>query len=159
MEKNNKINEKELGWKPSFSIIVGVGWLIFLIIWLAFHPENYSGEKIFAIILLGTLVMFVLLGGTWAMYGISKIPAKDKEMFKIAGFKWRVVLSIVLPFISMIFLILWFWFSDETSYDIWQHIAVILVILLINGGILGAVWARWGIKHSDKFDKKYDKED
>ncbi len=37
MEKDNKMNEKELGLKPSFSIIIGVGWLVFLILWLAFY--------------------------------------------------------------------------------------------------------------------------
>jgi peptidoglycan/LPS O-acetylase OafA/YrhL len=157
MEKDNNMNEKELGLKPSFSIIIGVGWLIFLIMWLAFYASDYAWEKNIAIILLSSLVMFLLLGGMWAMYGIRKIPHDEKEMFKTSGFKWRVGLSIVLPFVTMIFLIVWFWFYAQ-PYNIWQNLAVILVTLLINGGILGSVWARWGIKHGHKFDKKCEEE-
>ncbi len=158
MEKDYNINEKELGLKPSFSIVIGVGWLIFLIMWLAFYASDYAWEKNIAIILLSTLIMFLLLGGMWAMYGIRKIPTDEKEIFKTSGFKWRVGLSIVLPFITMIFLIVWFWFYAQ-PYNIWQNLAVILVALLIIGGILGSVWARWGIKHGQKFDKKCQKED
>lgn len=158
MEKDNNINEKELGLKPSFSIIIGVGWLIFLIMWLAFYASDYAWEKNIAIILLSALVMFLLLAGIWAMYGIRKIPPDEKEMFKTSGFKGRIVLSIVLPFASMIFLIVWFWFYAQ-PYNIWQNLAVILMVLLINGGVLGSIWARWGIKHGHKFDKKCEKED
>lgn len=153
MEKNNKMNEKELGLKPSFSIIIGVGWLIFLIMWFAFYASDYAWEKNIAIILLSILVMFLLLGGMWAMYGFKKIPSDEKEMFKTSGFKWRIILSIILPFAAIIFLIIWFWFYAQ-PYSVWQNIAVILVTLLIIGGILGSAWARWGIKHGNKFDKK-----
>jgi hypothetical protein len=158
MEKDNNMNEKELGLKPSFSIIIGVGWLVFLILWLAFYASDYAWEKNLSIILLSILVMFLLLGGMWAMYGIRKIPPEEKEMLKTSGFKWRVGLSIVLPFAAMIFLIIWFWFYAQ-PYTIWQNIAVILVTLLITGGILGVIWARWGIKYGHKFDKKCEKED
>ncbi|MCJ7572112.1 MAG: hypothetical protein MUO82_09605 [Candidatus Thermoplasmatota archaeon] len=160
MEKDNNMDQKELGLKPSFSIIIVVGWLIFLIMWLAFYSEDYHydwGKKL-AIRLLSTLVMFLLLGGMWAMYGIKKIPPKEKEMFKTSGFKWRVGLSIVLPIAAMIFLIIWFW-SYAQPYKLWQDIAVILVTILVIGGVLGPVWAQWGIKHGHKFDEKCEKED
>ncbi len=155
MEKDDKINDKELGFKPSFSIVIGVGWLIFLILWFAFYASDYTWEKNIAIILLSILIMFLLLGGMWAMYGISKIPSNEKEIFKTSGFKWRILLSIILPFAALIFLIIWFWFYAQ-PYSVWQNIAVTLVTILIIGGILGSVWARWGIKHGNKFDKKED---
>ena len=158
MEKDNNINEKELGLKPSFSIIIGVGWLIFLIMWFAFYASDYAWEKNIAIILLSIVIMFLLLGGMWAMYGIRRIPSEEKEMFNKSGFKWRIILSIVLPFIAIIFLIIWFWYYAQ-PYSVWQNIAVILVTLLIIGGILGSLWARWGIKYSHKFDKKCEKEE
>ncbi len=31
--------------------------------------------------------------------------------------------------------------------------------ILVIGGVIGSVWARWGIKHGHKFDKKCEKED
>ena len=158
MEKDNKIEEKELGFKPSLSIIIGVGWLIFLIIWFAFYASDYIWEKNIAIIMLSTVIMFLLLGGMWAIYGIKKIPPKEKEIFDISGFRLRILLSIILPFLSMIFLIIWFWFCAQ-PYSVWQNIAVLLVTILVNGGVLGSIWARWGIKHSHKFDKKCEKEE
>ncbi len=41
--------------------------------------SDYAWEKNLAIILLSTLVMFVLIGGMWAMYGIRKIPPDVKK--------------------------------------------------------------------------------
>ena len=149
MEKEEKMGRKHnLGWRPSFSIIVAVGWLIFLIIWFAFYATPYPWEQNFAIILLSVIVLFVLLGGVWAMWGMRMIPKEEKKMMKTAGLKSRILLSIILPLAAMIFLIIWFWYY-AIPYSIWQNIAVILVTLLIIGGTLGSIWARWGMKHGD----------
>ena len=142
----------DLGWKPSLSIIGGVGWLIFVIIWFAFYATDYAWEKNLAIILLSILVVFLLLGGMWAIWGLRMVPKPGWEVFKISGFKWRVSISIILPLAAMIFLIIWFWYYAE-PYSVWQNIAVLLVTLLVIGGILGAIWARWGIKHGHEMDK------
>jgi hypothetical protein len=148
-EKNN-----DMGGKPSISIAVGVGWLIFVILWLAFYASDYSWEKNIAILLLSILILILALGGMWAIWSLRMIPKKDWEMFKIKGFKWRISISIILPFAAIIFLIIWFWYYAE-PYTVWQNIAVLLVILLAIGGILGAIWARWGMKHGQEM-KKFD---
>ena len=142
-----------VGWRPTFSIIVGVGWLIFLIAWFAFYASNYEWEQNIAIILLSILVAFTLLGGVWAIWGLKMIPKEGREMFKMFGFKWRVQTSIIIPFLAMIFLIIWFWFY-ATPFSVWQNIAVLLITLLVVGGLLGTIWARWGMKNSWKFDKQ-----
>ena len=155
MEKEEKMGKKhDLGWRPSFSIIVAVGWLVFLIVWFAFYATPYPWEQNFAIILLSIIVMFLLLGGTWAMWGIRMIPKEEKEKMKAAGFRSRILVSIILPLAAMIFLIVWFWYY-AIPYSIWQNIAIILVTLLIIGGVLGSIWARWGIKHEGwNFEKQ-----
>ena len=150
MEKECEVDEKELGWKPSLSIAIGVGWLIFLIVFLAFFALD-SWEQNLAVILMSILAVFLLLGGMWLSFGLKKMPAKEKEKFQTQGFKWRIYLSMVLPFVSLIFLIIWFW-SFAEPYSIWQNIAVMLVTLLVIGGVLGSVWARWGIKYGHKFE-------
>ena len=62
MEENEPITSRsDVGWRPTFSIIVGVGWLIFLIAWFAFYASNYVWEQNIAIILLSILVSFTLL--------------------------------------------------------------------------------------------------
>jgi len=81
--------ETDLGWRPSFSIIVGVGWLIFIIIFLGFFAYPIDlWEKNVAVILLSTLLAFSLLGGVWASWGIKMMPKEGQEMFKTSGFRW-----------------------------------------------------------------------
>ena len=46
------MENKDLGLKPSISIIGGVGWLIFIILWFAFNASNYSWEKNMAVLLI-----------------------------------------------------------------------------------------------------------
>lgn len=149
------------GWKVSLSIVMGIGWLAFVIIWLAFFAGNeeygFSGYQNFAIILISILVVIMVLSGSWASWGIKHIPKEGKEMMKAAGFTSRVIFSIIIPLALMIFLIIWFFFHAD-GYDIYQNIAVFIVSLLAVGGILGAVWAPWGMKHGKKFEEKWDKE-
>lgn len=140
------MEKHDMGWKPSLSIICGVGWLIFLIAWFAFYAGDYSWEKNFAIILLSILLVFLLIGSMWAIWGLRKIPKEGWEMFKISGFRWRILTSIIIPLAAMIFLIIWFWFYG-TEYNVWQNIAVLLIVLLAIGGTLGAMWARWSTKY------------
>ena len=145
---------KGFGWKVSLSIIICVGWLVFLILWLAFFASEVDPwERNISIILSSILVAFLLLGGSWAVWAFRKIPKEGREMLKIAGFKWRIGVSIILPFLAIIFLIYWFWFYYK--YEIWQHIAVILVTILVTGGILGVIWAKWGMKHHHKFEHEH----
>jgi hypothetical protein len=140
------------GWRISFSIIVGVGWLIFFIIWLAFFASDYSVNKNIAIFLASLLIIFLLLGGVWAIWSLRFMPKDGWEMMKIVGFKWRITVSIVLPILSMIFLILWF-YSYADRYTWYQNLAAFLVTLLVMGGVLGVIWARWGMKHGHEFEK------
>jgi hypothetical protein len=152
MEGNKK---EDMGLKPSLSIVGGVGWLIFIILWFAFYASNYSWEKNIAIMLSSILIIFLLLGGMWAIWSLRMIPKQGWEIFQIKGFKWRVVTSIIIPFLAIIFLIIWFWNYAE-PFSVWQNIAVLLVTLLVLGGILGVIWARWGIKHGEEM-KKFEK--
>jgi len=156
MEENEQIvTRPDVGWRSTFSIIVGVGWLIFLIAWFAFYASNYLWEQNIAIILLSILVAFTLLGGVWAIWGLKMIPKEGRDIFKTFGFKWRVQVSIIIPYVAMIFLIIWFWhYAIVFNFDVWKNIAVLLITLLILGGLLGTIWARWSMKNASKFDKQ-----
>ena len=80
------------------------------------------------------------------------IPKKGWEIFKISGFRWRIITSIIIPIGSIFFLITWFWYYAE-PFSVWQNIAVLLVVLLMMGGVLGVIWVRWSIKHGDEMKK------
>ena len=77
----------------------------------------------------------------------------DEEIMKTKGFGWRVSLSIISVVGWLIFLIMWLFFY-ATNYNVYQNIAIFIVSILAFGGIMGATWAPWGIKHSHKFEKK-----
>ena len=139
-------------WGVSLSIIGGVGWLVFIIIWLAFYASAYPWEKNFAIFLLSLLVVGIVLGTPWSIWGMKQRTQKEKEMWKIKGFKWRVWFSGVFFIAIFSFLIYWFWFL-AVPYSIYQNIAVIIVAFLVLGGVMGAMWAPWGLKYGDKFDE------
>ena len=155
------------GWRGSFSAIVGISWLIFIIAWLAFYAGNFSLSKNFAIVLLSILILVLVLGGVWALWALSFIPKQGRQIFKMMGFRWRILVSIFLPIIMLILLIIWFWFFGE-SFNIWQHIAVFLIAFLGFAGVMSLIWARWGTKYGkemehfgqdmEKFGKEFEKD-
>jgi hypothetical protein len=69
-----------------------------------------------------------------------------EEMMETKGFGWRVSLTIIMGVGWLVFLILWLFFYAGV-YNIYQNIAIFIVSLLIVGGVLGAAWAPWGMKH------------
>jgi hypothetical protein len=144
-ESQHLVNEKGLGWRVSLSILVGVGWIVFVILWLSFYRED-SWEKNVAIFLLSILVLIGVLGVPWAYWALKKQTSVEKEMWKVKGFRWRVWVSIVIALGVMIFLVYWFWVLAE-PYNIYQNLAIFVVSFLIAGGILGAMWAPWSITH------------
>jgi len=150
--ENREINNPP-GWRVSLSIAMGVGWLIFVIVWLAFYAINYSVYKNIAIILISLLILALILGGSWATWGLKYIPREGREIMKKTGFRSRIVASIAIPILLMIFLIIWFFFYADQGFNFYQNIAVFLVSILIVGGVMGAMWAPWGMKHGKKFEE------
>lgn len=138
--------------KAGFSGAVGIGWLIFIILFLAFYSGGFEANEIIAIILLSVLVITVLLGGLWAFWTLQMMSKKDLEILKIKGFKWRMIFSILYGLALLIVMIYGFWYVWK-EFSFWQYIAVILVILLLSGGIMGALWATWGTKYKNEMDK------
>ena len=150
MNKEPEIMKKDtkgLAWRVSFSILVAVGWLVFLILWLFFYAKNYVWEQNVAIFLLSLLLLTGLLGVPWAFWALKKQTATEKEIWKIKGFRWRIWISITLLIGVIVFLIYWFWVLAE-PFEIYQNLAIFLVVFLIAGGLMGAMWAPWSIKYN-----------
>ena len=139
-------------WRPAFSAIVGFGWFIFIIAWLAFFSADvHPYEKKIAIILLSLLIAVILIGGVWVVWAVRMIPRPGKQMIKFFGFKSRMITSIITPLAAIGFLIYYFWFYDFT---IWQHIAMILITIIGTGMILTFVWTSWKKSMSTGFEKR-----
>lgn len=61
------------------------------------------------------------------------------------GFGWRVAVSILIAIGWLSFLILWlFFFAGD--FDIFQNLAIVIVSVLVSVGLLGAMWAPWGMR-------------
>ena len=142
--------------KAGFSGAVAIGWLVFVILFLAFFSEGYRTNEKFAIIILSILIMAVLLGGLWLFWSLQMMSKKDWELFRIKGFKWRIIGTLIFLFALLIVLIYGFWYL-WTSFSFWQYVAIFLVIILVSGGLMGLVWAPWSAKYKDEMDK-YGKE-
>lgn len=56
--------------------------------------------------------------------------------------------SVTTFFGAIISAILWLFFYAG-KYNVYQNIAVIVVILLAFIGIMGAAWASWGMRQAD----------
>ncbi|HEX9907182.1 MAG TPA: hypothetical protein VGB78_01790 [Thermoplasmata archaeon] len=61
------------------------------------------------------------------------------------GFGWRVGASILIAIGWLSFLILWLFFY-ASAYNIFQNLAIVIVSVLASVGLLGAMWAPWGMR-------------
>ena len=76
----------------------------------------------------------------------------EDDIMKTPGWHWRISLSIIMGVGWLVFLILWLFFYAD-RYSIYQNIAILIASILIVGGILGAAWAPWGMRHSARAKK------
>jgi hypothetical protein len=136
-------------WRISLSVLVGSGWLIFLIVWLFFYAGDYGWYKTASLVLLSLLIVGGILGIPWTIWGLQKRTGKEKEMWETKGFRWRVWFSMLFGLFLIVFLIYWFWYLALT-YDPFQNIAVLIIVLIVMGGAMGTSWAPWGMKHGHK---------
>ena len=65
------IKTPEMRWRVALSIIMGVGWLAFLILWLAFYASDFNIYQNIAIVLVSILIMGGVLGAAWASWGMK----------------------------------------------------------------------------------------
>ena len=65
------IKTPEMRWRVSLSIIMGVGWLAFLILWLAFYASDFNIYQNIAVVLASILLVGGVLGAAWASWGMK----------------------------------------------------------------------------------------
>jgi len=80
MPRNDEECEMPQGFasKIAVSIAVGVGWLIFLVVFLFFYASNYTIYQNIAIFILSILVVCVILGPMWAYWAIKNAKTWKK---------------------------------------------------------------------------------
>jgi membrane protease YdiL (CAAX protease family) len=151
-----------MGSRVAVSIVTFLGWLIFLILFLAFYAEGFSVYKNLAIVLASVLVGVAIIAPMWVHWGIKSGRAwekktrrrpKEREGEVPPGVGPRVAVSIVTGVSWLIFLILFLAFYAG-GFSIYQNLAIVLASVLVVGAILGPMWAYWGIKTGHAWEKK-----
>jgi hypothetical protein len=134
-------------WRIRLSIFMGVGWLIFIVLWWPFYAVFYSGYQNFAVMLLSVAVLIAFAGGPW----MTQIPREA-----LMAFRGRAVLGLVTLFGYLAFLILWLWFyagGYELNFNITIGLVATLVMYIVGVGVsviegdtgLGPRWLGPGI--------------
>jgi hypothetical protein len=133
------------GWRIPLSVVTGIGWLVFLVIWLFFYAGDYKLIQNIGMFLLSIMFVALILGVAWAAWAFSGMTEFEQMMMQMGGMKNRMILSMIIPIVSLIFLGLWL-FLWAVDYDVYQNIAIVIVVILVMGGLLGVLWTTGGWK-------------
>ena len=79
-----------LASRIAISVVVGVAWLVFLIIFFAFYAESFSIYRNLAIFIASILVVGAILGPMWIYWGIKVVPRYAEEWRRGPGRKRKV---------------------------------------------------------------------
>ena len=63
-----------LASRIAVSVVVGVAWLVFLVIFFAFYADRFSVYQNLAIFIVSVLVVGAILGPMWVYWGIKVGP-------------------------------------------------------------------------------------
>jgi hypothetical protein len=141
--------KKDPAWRIPLSIVTGVGWLVFLVIWLFFYAGDYHVYQNIGVIMLSILAVGLVLGVAWAAWSFGNMNEFEELFMSIGGMKKRILTSIFVPFVFFMILSLWLIFL-AMDFDIYQNIAVVIVIILVMVGVLGVTWTTGGWKMGGK---------
>jgi hypothetical protein len=68
-----------LASRIAVSVAIGIAWLVFLVIFLAFYAEGFSIYRNLAIFIASILVVGAILGPMWIYWGIKVAPKYAEE--------------------------------------------------------------------------------
>lgn len=115
------------GWRPNVSIMSGVIWLAFIILWLPFWMESFTLYQNLAVFLGSTLLLILVNSSSW----ISVAPI-------MSGMKNRNAAGSIVFLIWIILSIYWLWVKAR-GYVWEQNFAVgvlsLLIVLIVETGI------------------------
>jgi hypothetical protein len=133
-ERKKEVSEVPgLGWRISLSIIGGIAWLIFLILWFFFFAVGFTLYQNIAILIVSIAVVGVLEGFTWVpMWWQAETP----------GYGRMVSVNLVLGLIISVFIVIWlFFFAD--AYTLYKNISMLVIPLALWGIIQSITRRKW----------------
>lgn len=107
-------------WRIRLTITVGIGWIVFIILWLPFYAAGYSAYRNIAIFIISFLVMFTLIIGTWVTQGPGTVQP--------SGIRGKGMIAVFFGWLFV--LVYWLWFYAE-SYTFENNMVVGLIVTLV----------------------------
>ncbi|MBN2229343.1 MAG: hypothetical protein JW779_07085, partial [Candidatus Thorarchaeota archaeon] len=118
------------GTRPKATIGLLYIWILFLVIWMWFLADSYTGYQNVSAVLISFAIFCGMIIGIWYSWARARDEGPESWFSIGITFAWIVVLA------------LWFWFFAD-SFDTYQNLAVFLASLLGVAGIAGAIqWQR-----------------
>ena len=130
-------------WRTGFTVAVGVGWLIWLLVWWAFWSGDFTIAQKFAVAIMSLMVMGGLAGAVWIPFSMRH--GEDRDQWKAPGFVWRIGVSMAV-FIGLAVLVIYMLFFPWKDFNWCQSIVVIIVVLIVGALMMAPMWMRWGKK-------------
>ena len=120
------------GWRGAASVISGVVWLCFNIIWLFFYAGDYTIWENIGVFLLSIVAVLGFNALAWVGYGFSMAKGEELPRYRIIGSMLVLGAGTVSP-------LTWLFFLTD-GYNVYQNIAVLSVIVLLTLGSCAALW-------------------
>lgn len=115
------------GWRINISIMSGVIWLAFIILWLPFWMESYTLYQNLAVLLGSTLLLILVNSSSWVGVAPTMAVMKSRNVAGSVVFLVWIVLSIY-----------WLWF--EAGGYVWEQnfalgVLSLLIVLIVETAI------------------------
>lgn len=134
----------EIASRVAVSIAVFLGWLIFLVTFLAFYAGNFDVYQNLAIILVSIFIGVAILAPMWAHWGMKYGGRYSKEWGPRP--RKRSMLGRVVFLFWLLFIALFLWFYAG-NFNIYQNLAIVVVSYLVYFAITIPLrfreWEHW----------------
>jgi hypothetical protein len=121
------------GWRTSLSIIVGIGWLIFLIIWFFFYAVGFTFYQNIAIFAISVAAVSLVEGLTWVpMWWQSEKP----------GYGRFVSINVILGVAVLVFAVVWLFFYAD-AYTLYKNVSILVIPCMIFGVVQSTTRRKW----------------
>jgi hypothetical protein len=126
------------------SLLLGLLWFTFVIVWLFFYAFDYTFYQNLAILMLSTVMALGSLIIIWLWFGLSlsrriKGIGQDCTGEGTSWLGWRTASSIVIWIVWFGFLITWLFFFAG-GYNHYQNASLIMVSLIIAVVLTAILW-------------------
>jgi len=128
-------------WRTVVTVTVGLGWLIWLLLWWAFWSDDYTVAQKFAVSIMSLMVVGGVTGAIWIPFSMRH--GDDRDGWKEEGLTWRIIVSMAV-FIALAVFIVYMLFFPWKDFDWCQSIVIIIVVLLAGAIVMTPLWIKRG---------------